>query len=219
MVPQKNISLVAGVMQAFSAFFEMYGIPWLTPVLAGLISVGAIAGVSTWIIGPSKGLFQTAHEGHIPPFFHKKNRNGMPIRIMLTQGIVVSLLCSAFLFMPTVSSSYWLLNDLTALLYLTMYFLLFVAAIRLRYTQPHTKRNYRIPGGKYWGMWLIAGMGLISCLFAFVIGFVPPSQLDTGSLLHFELFLGIGVVSMFLFPLIIYAFQKEHWKYEVLHEE
>ena len=143
----------------------------------------------------------------------------MPIRIMLFQGAVVSLLCSAFLFMPTVSSSYWILNDLTALLYLIMYILLFTSAIWLRYSQPNVKRAYRVPGGKYWGMWIIAGIGIASCLFAFAIGFIPPAQLDTGKLLHFELFIGIGVVSMFLLPLIIYAFQKDHWKYDVLHEK
>ncbi len=218
-VPQKDISLVAGIMQAFSAFFKAYNIPWLTPVLAALISAGAISMVSTWIVGPSKGLFQTSQEGHIPPFFHKKNRHGMPIMILLFQGILVSLMCSAFLLMPSVSSSYWILNDLTALLYLIMYFLMFAAAIRLRFTRPEVPRNYRVPGGKFWGMICISGLGLISCLFAFCIGFVPPAQLDTGSLLYFESFLGVGVISMFLLPLIIFACQKEHWKADVMKDD
>ncbi len=210
-VPQKEISLVSGIMQAFSAFFDKYNISWMTPILAGLIAAGSISMVSTWIIGPSKGLYQTAHEGHLPPFFHRKNRNGMPIAIMLVQGITVSILCSAFLFMPTISSSYWILNDLTALLYLLMYMLLFLAAIRLRYKKPDVERAYRIPGGKTWGMWLVAGLGFCSSLFGFFIGFFPPSQLETGDLINFEFFMGLGVAFMFAVPLIIYAFQKDHW--------
>ena len=143
----------------------------------------------------------------------------MPIAIMIVQGAVVSLLCSAFLFMPTVSSSYWILNALTALLYLIMYMLMFATGIKLRYSQPNVKRSYRIPGGKYLGMWLVAGIGLASCVFAFCIGFLPPSQLDTGEMVHFQLFLVIGVVSMFVLPLILYAFQKDHWKIDVLKDD
>ncbi len=211
-VPSHEISLVAGIMQAFSAFFNAYEMPWMTPILAGLISLGAISMVSTWIVGPSKGLFQTAHEGHLPPLFHKRNKQGMPIAIMIIQGVIVSLLCSAFLLMPTVSSSYWVLNDLTALLYLIMYILLFLTAIRLRYSHPHIKRAYRVPGGKTWGMWMVAGTGLIASITSFITGFFPPAQLDTGTLVYFELFLGSAVIILFGIPFLIYNYQKAHWK-------
>lgn len=211
-VPHEEISLVSGIMQAFSAFFDAYSIPWMTPILAGLISAGSISMVSTWIIGPSKGLYQTAHEGHLPPFFHKKNRNGMPIAIMFFQGIIVSLLCLAFLLMPTISSSYWLLNDLTALLYLLMYILMFMTAIRLRYSKPDVTRNYRIPGGKTLGMWIVAGLGLLSSAFGFCIGFFPPAQLESIDGITFMAFMAAGVGVMFLLPHIVYSCQKEHWK-------
>jgi glutamate:GABA antiporter len=211
-VPRNEISLVSGIMQAFSSFFNAYNIPWMTPILAGLISAGAISMVSTWIIGPSRGLYQTAHEGHLPPLFHKRNRNNMPIAIMLFQGIIVSLLCLAFLLMPTISSSYWLLNDLTALLYLLMYMLLFLAGIRLRYKKPEVPRAYRIPGGRNTGMWLVAGTGFVSSLFGFCIGFFPPSQLETIDSLYFQLFMSAGVVIMFAVPLVVYALQKDHWR-------
>ncbi len=217
-VPQKEISLVAGIMQAFSAFFDAYHIPWMTPVAAILIGLGAIAMVSTWIVGPSKGLFQTSHEGHLPPFFHKRNRHGMPIMILLVQGLIVSFLSFAFLFMPSVSSSYWLLVDLTAILYLIMYILMFMSAIKLRYIRPKVKRAYRVPGGKSWGMNIVAGIGLISSLFAIGVGFIPPSNLDPAFYLRFELSLIFGVVIMLIIPLIIYANQKDHWKIEVLED-
>lgn len=214
-VPQAEISLVSGIMQAFSKFFDTYNIPWLTPVLAALIAAGAISMVSTWIVGPSKGLYQTAHEGHIPPIFHKRNKNGMPIVIMITQGLIVSLISCAFLFMPTVSSSYWMLNVLAAMLYLIVYFLMFAAAIRLRYLHPKKARAYRIPGGKIFGMWIVAGIGILACVFSFCIGFIPPPQIDTGERLYFELFLLLGVTTMFILPLIFYACQKDHWKLDV----
>lgn len=218
-VPKNEISLVAGIMQAFSAFFAAYNVSWMTPIAAALIAFGAIATVSTWIVGPSKGLFQTSHEGHLPPFFHKRNRFGMPIMIMLTQGLIVSFLSFAFLFMPSVSSTYWLLVDLTAILYLIMYVVMFMSAIKLRYLKPKVKRAYRVPGGKTWGMNIVAGVGIISSLFAIVVGFIPPANLDPAFYFRFELSLIIGVLVMVLLPLIIYANQKDHWKIEVLKED
>lgn len=213
-VPKKDINLVAGVMQAFTAFFAAYNMEWMTKVIAALIVVGALATVGTWIVGPSKGMLQTAREGHLPPFFQYKNRYGMPIAILLIQGIIVSLVTLIFLFMPDVSSSYWAINALASVLYLVMYSMMFAAAIRLRYKFPDVKRAYRIPGGKYFGMWVVGGLGFLACIFALAIGFMPPSNLDKSASVNFALFLGIGLVTMILLPLIFDAFQKDHWKHK-----
>jgi amino acid transporter len=56
-----------------------------------------------------------------------------------------------------------------------MYLLIFLSVIKLRYSQPETKRLYKIPGGKI-GLWLIAGTGAIFCVFAFILGFIPPEE-------------------------------------------
>ena len=59
-------------------------------------------------------------------------------------------------------------------------FLMFAAAIYLRYSQPNRPRPYRIPGGDI-GMWLIGGLGFLGSLLAFVLSFIPPSQISVGS--------------------------------------
>jgi hypothetical protein len=50
-----------------------------------------------------------------------------------------------------------------------------LSVIKLRYSQPNTKRLYQIPGGKI-GLWLIAGCGALFCIVAFLLGFVPPEE-------------------------------------------
>ena len=55
-VPAKELSLVAGVMEAFEKFFGAYHIKWLVPAIAALIVMGSIGEVAAWILGPSKGL-------------------------------------------------------------------------------------------------------------------------------------------------------------------
>jgi len=207
-LPRTEISLVAGVMEAFDFFFKKYHLDWLTPILAALIVVGAIGTVSTWIIGPSKGLLATAQSGDLPKFFQKTNENGMPLRIMILQAVIVTVLALVFLVMPTVSMAYLILTALTTQLYLIMYGLMFISAIRLRYTKPGVKRAYRVPGGNI-GMWVVSSVALVASAFTIVFGFLPPSELTTGrQVALYEMFLFMGVILMFLAPIAIHHFHR-----------
>jgi putative glutamate/gamma-aminobutyrate antiporter len=217
-IPQKNISLVAGSMQAFSYFVDAYGLKWLTPYIAALIAAGAFGSLSTWVIGPTKGLLAAARSGDLPPYFRAVNPSGMPTRLLLVQAIFVSILSLIFVLMPTVSSAFWILSAIVAQLYLVMYILLFAAAIKLRYKKPKTQRPYQIPGGKP-GIWIVSGIGIISSIFAMIIGFFPPSQIETGSTLFYVLFLVVGVILACIAPTIILCFQKPDWKKQLEHEK
>lgn len=209
-VPQAKISLVAGLMQAFSVFLDVFGLKWLIPVIAFFVAAGALSQVSTWIVGPSKGLFATSKDGNLPPFFQHLNRNGMPTNLLIVQGLIVTVLSLIFLFMPTVSSSYWILSALTIQLYLIMYILMYAAALRLRYSEPGVPRAYKIPGGNS-GMWVVAGIGIIGALFCIFIGFFPPAQLATGNIIFYETFLISGIAIMCLPPVIIYFLRRPEW--------
>lgn len=212
-VPQADISLVAGVMEAFQDFFKSYNITWMVPIIAFLITVGATAQVSTWIIGPSKGILATAETGELPTFFQKVNKNGIPTNLLITQGCIVTLLALVFLLMPNVSDSYWILTALTAQIYLLMYVLLFISAIKLRYSRPDVKRAFRIPFGNA-GMWVVAGIGFLASLFGIFMGYFPPSQLQTAgiSLEFYEGFLIVGILVLGGIPLVIHHMRKPGWK-------
>jgi putative glutamate/gamma-aminobutyrate antiporter len=209
-IPQKQISLVSGSLDAFAYFLKAYHLHDLIPVIAILIAIGAYGQMSTWIAGPSKGLLAAAKNGDLPPSMHKVNKHSMPTSLLIFQAVVISLISLVFLFMPSVSSSFWLLLALTAQFYLLMYILMFVAAIRLRYKRPNVLRTYRVPGGIV-GMWIVSGLGILSSLFTFFLGFVPPSQIDTGSVVFYELFLILGIVLTTLTPSIILLFKKRSW--------
>ena len=217
-VPQKEISLVAGSMQAFVHFFNRYNLNWLTPYIAALVAIGAFGSMSTWIVGPTKGLLAAAKSGDLPPIFRLVNRKAVPINLLILQAIIVTFLSLVFVCMPSVSSAFWILTVIVAQLYLIMYILLFASAIKLRYTKPHIKRSYLVSGGKL-GIWLISGLGVLSSFFAIAIGFVPPSQIETGSFLFYEGFLIMGVLAGCLAPSLILFFQKPNWKHLLPHEK
>lgn len=209
-LPEGQISLNAGLLQGFHDFLSSFGIEWLLPVMGFLTAFGAIGGVTAWIAGPSKGLLATAKNGDLPPFLQRVNERGVQTSILWVQGVIVTAITLVYLLMPNVSSAYFLLTALTAILYLIMYVLLYLAAIVLKFKQPEVQRTYNVPGGKV-GMVLIAGLGMLAALFAIVVGFYPPSQLTIGSNAFYVIFLLIGTLAFVLAPILIHRFKKASW--------
>lgn len=209
-VPQKDIVLTAGSMQAFTKFLNFYDLAYLVPWIAALVFIGAIGSLSTWIIGPSKGLLAAAQGGDLPPVLRKVNKHGVPIPMLCAQGAIVTVLSLMFIFMPSVSSAFWLLTTLVAQVYLIMYVMMFVSAIRLRYTKANVKRAYRVPGGNF-GMWVVAGIGILSAVLTFVIGFWPPDQIPTGNYHFYLSFLILGIIIVCSIPYILLLFKKPSW--------
>jgi len=209
-LPADQISLTSGIMQGLNDFLLKFNIIWLLPIMGFLVAFGAIGGVTAWIAGPSKGLLATAQEGELPPFLQKVNKNGIQVHILLIQGIIVTLVSLVYLLMPNVSSAFFLLTALTACLYLFMYILLYAAAIKLRFSKPEVPRAFKVPGGNI-GMCIIAGIGMLAVLFAFIILFFPPSNLTVGSPLFYTLFIAIGVIVFVSLPIIINHFKKPSW--------
>ncbi|MES2121810.1 MAG: amino acid permease [Chlamydiota bacterium] len=216
-IPQAKISLVAGSLQAFSVFVNAYGLSWLTPLIAVMLAFGAFGTLSTWIAGPSKGLLAAAQSGDLPPLFRKLNKHEMPVALLIAQAVVVTLFSVVFIIMPTVSSAYWILNATLAQLYLVMYILMFAAAIKLRYKKPDVKRAYKIPGGIV-GIWCVAGLGLIGSCATFFVGFFPPAQIQTGSVVFYVTFLFVSIILGCLAPTIILLFKKPSWNKPLSHE-
>lgn len=200
-LPQQQISLVSGTMELFSSVLSTLGMPWLLVPLALVVAFGGIAHLTPWILGPAKGVAAAAQEGLAPARLGRVNRNDVPVPLLVAQGVAGSVFALLFLFVPSVSTSYWMLSAVTAQIIIVMYALMFAAVIRLRYTRPDVPRPYRIPGGLP-GVWLVGGVGLLGCLISFLLGFIPPSQLKTGDTVVYVLLLALAVIVLSLPPFV-----------------
>ena len=211
-IPAKDINLTQSLLIGFDNYFHYLRISWASPIIAVALMFGVLAGVLTWVSGPSKGIFAVGRAGYLPPFFQKSNKNGVQRNILLIQGGVVTLLALLFVVMPSVQSFYQILSQLTVLLYLIMYMLMFSAAIVLRYKMKGTARPFRL-GKKGNGlMWTIGTVGFCGALLAFILSFVPPSQISVGSNTVWFSVLIIGCVVVVGAPFVIYAMRKPSWK-------
>ena len=210
-IPAKDINLTQSLLIGFDNFFRYFHIPWAGPVLAIALMLGVLASVLTWVAGPSKGIFTVGKAGYLPPFFQKSNKHGVQRNILLVQGGLVTLLALLFVVMPSVQSFYQILSQLTILLYLIMYMLMFAAAIVLRYKMKDAPRPFRLGKGNAL-MWILGVVGFCGSFLAFVLSFIPPGQINTGSNTVWYAVLIGGCVIMVIIPFIIYALRKPEWK-------
>lgn len=213
-IPKGQINLVQSLLVAYDKLFAWCGLPWLGSVIAVCLAFGVLAQVVAWVGGPSKGLLQVGCAGYLPRFMQHTNKQGVQVGILMIQGGVVTLLSVLFVLLPTVQTAYQMISQLTIILYLIMYMLMFAAAIWLRYSEPETPRSFRIPGGKYLGMWVVAGVGLVGSVLAFVFSFIPPGQISVGSPVLYVALLVLGTLVFAGIPFIIYAVRKPSWKRE-----
>ena len=210
-IPAKDISLTQSLLVGFDNYFRYIHASWLSPIIAIALAFGVLAGVLTWVAGPSKGIFAVGKAGYMPPFFQKTNKLGVQKNILFVQGGAVTVLSLLFVVMPSVQSFYQILSQLTVILYLVMYLLMFSGAIYLRYNMKKANRPFRI-GKKGNGlMWIVGGLGFLGSLLAFILSFIPPSQISTGSNTVWFSVLIIGALVVVIAPFIIYAAKKPSW--------
>src|SRR6185312_11806562 len=147
-------------------------------------------------------------EGYLPPFLQKLNSHGVQQNILVSQGLVTTVIALLYALIPSVSSAYWILSVITTQVYLIVYLLMFVAAVRLRRNQPDHPRGYKAPM-----LVGLCGVGFAASLAALLIGFVPPSQFGAGSPGLYVGIVAAGALGLgLLVPFLFYRFRKPSWK-------
>jgi amino acid transporter len=206
-IPANQLSLIDGVMESFSYYLNTYHLTGWVPMIGVMILIGSVGSLVNWMVSPAKGLLQAAEDGFIPHYLQRVNKAGVPQRLLIVQALIVTLVCSAFLFMPSVNASYWLLTDLSTQLYMLMYVILFFVALALGLRTLREKSLVFVPAGKV-GLWLFALFGVIGSCVTLIVGFVPPKVLDLGGVLHYELIFAAGMILMILPGVLIAIYLK-----------
>ncbi len=127
------------------------------PTLAGIISIGAIAGLTTVMLvmyyGLTRIILAIARDGLLPPQFTKLNqKTRTPNFVIILSGIVIA---AAAGFMPLDQAA-----ELVNIGTLTAFTMVCGGVIVLRFTKPDLPRPFKLP----WNP-LIPTLGIIFCLY------------------------------------------------------
>ncbi|KTD11727.1 amino acid permease [Legionella gratiana] len=152
--------------------------------IASLISVGAIAGLTTVMLvlfyGLTRIMLAMSRDGLLPKIFSQTNSyTHTPVRIIILSGIFMSLF-AAFISM----------HDLTELVNVgTLFAFLMVCAgvLYLHYKKPELHRPFKTPGMPY-----VPILGMISCFYLMI-------NLPLLTIMRFVIWMAIGLVVYFSF--------------------
>ncbi|HIW75351.1 MAG TPA: amino acid permease [Candidatus Gordonibacter avicola] len=215
-VLDSNLSF--GVIEAFRAIYVTHISPalsWIVFVVALLLALGVLAEISAWIVGPSRALLDTAHDGILPPTFKKVNKNGVSVKTVVIQAIIVTawdaVLCGSIALSGGSSSSVGYLTaiGLTVVIYLVGYVLFFLGYFVLVLKKKNLQRSFQLPGGTPFKL-IVAGVGLVMTVATLIISFFPSSNLDAQSNAVYQATLGVSFVVSVALPFIIYAL-RHRW--------
>ncbi len=182
--------LVAGLLTAVVAYPSLnvgspvadvmlrLGYPWA----AGVIAVGAIAGLTTVMLvlyyGLTRVFLAMSRDGLLPPAFAQLNpRTATPVRVILVAGLLMAAIAG----LTPIGDVAELVNIGT----LAAFFLVCLGVVFLRYTHPDLPRPFRTPFSP-----LIPLLGAACCLYL-------AAQLPLVTWLRFGLWLALGLVVYF----------------------
>ncbi|WP_195266990.1 glutamate:gamma-aminobutyrate antiporter [Eubacterium sp. 1001713B170207_170306_E7] len=213
-VPAQDLSYSSGVVQTFENLFRYFNpnLLWMVRILGAMIAVGVMAEVSSWVVGPSRGLYVAAKDNLLPKVFKKTNRRGIPTNLILGQGVIVTIWAAVLTFGGGGNNlSFLTAISLSVVIYLITYFLFFGAYFILLYKHPEYKRAYQIPGGRLVKT-IVAGIGLLMSIFTFVVTFFPPDQLAPGNDMRYDMILVISFLIVLTLPFLLYHIERKKHK-------
>lgn len=205
-----KIGAASGVMDALKLIGGELHLPFIAPLIALLVVIGSIGGSSVWLVVPIKMFFESCKGGVLPEYFTRCNKNGMPSNAILTQACITSIVILLTSLMPSVNTFYEILVLMATITYFIPYLAMFFAFLKLRRTEKHVYRPYKVPGGKFLPHFM-AYLGIFSVLLAILLPFLfsPEDIQDHYHILLYRLELIAGVV---FFGILGYYIYKRHEK-------
>src|SRR5579864_6730741 len=195
-VPQKEMTVVQGVLQAVDRMTVHTGLAWILPPL-GLVMIFAIAGsTSAWISGSARILFVSGLDRYLPRIFGRIHpRYATPHVALAALGLLCSGIVSMSFIGATVKEAYVTLLDLSVVLqmlsFLYLYATLLAVAIR--------------GGSGYFSrprIWMAALSGLTATTLGGIVAFVPSHQISSIWVFELKMFAGCALflgLATFLF--------------------
>ena len=202
-VPVKDVNVLNGLIQGISAVLSIIGLAGAEPMIAIMVTIGMLAALSTWVLGPARGMQTAAEQEFFPKIMAGKNKAGMHVNMLVIQIFIVLILSLSFLVMPSVYAAFAMLVAITSQFTVVMWVMIFVAAIRLRFTKPDAHRVFYV--GKRNSNWLLVTMSLVAifmCVLGFVLGLFPPAFSHVKDVFQYTMILIVAYVIIIAIPLV-----------------
>jgi amino acid transporter len=189
-LPASRIGAISGIPEALQAIGQRAGVPHVGALVAMLLAIASIGGLSAWIGGVARLPFVMGLGHYLPERLGAIHpRYGTPAVALLAQAVLASVVLMMAVAGSAVREAYLLLIDLTAALNCLVWAYIFASLAVLRRRAAGNDAGVSlIPGGPL-VCWSLAGVGVMAMGFATIASMVPPE--GSGSPLLFMI-KGVG---------------------------
>lgn len=174
-LPADEASGLQGFMQALTKVAGRLGLAPVAPMVAILVMLSSIGGVSAWFAASARIPFVAGVDRFLPPAFgrvHPKWRT--PYVALGVQAVIATL----FIFLgqagTSVKGAYEFLVSVGVLSYFLPFLFMFSAMIRVQ-GEPAGPEVMRVPGGRPIAI-LLAVFGLLTTIISSVLACIPPAD-------------------------------------------
>ncbi|WP_131783364.1 amino acid permease [Legionella gresilensis] len=195
-IPSQQLGFITGIPDLFQIFFRQIKLDKIALIIDMMVFIGCIGCANNWLISPIKGLAFAFNKQH-----HAIHSDSLNNQLLVIQASIISIISVLFLFFPSVNMSYWLMIVLATQMYLAMYVLMFLSAIRLAIQKQEVHK---------WWVIILALLGILGSLIAFSVSFYPPPNLAISQLNHCLLLL-LSLVIITMISLVGYALLNQNF--------
>lgn len=151
-----DVDEVDGFVYALQELCKVFGgaqMPMFYILIVLAIST-LVANMITWCLGANEA-FQGAELDKRSKFLaHRNEKYGTSDNLYYIMGVVSSaLIILNYALSGDANDIFWTIFSFSSIVFMLNYLFMFPAAIKLRYSDPDTPRQYAVPGGKV-GMWI-----------------------------------------------------------------
>ena len=174
-LPADQASGLQGFMQALSSVADRLGLAGIAPVVAVLVTISSIGGVSAWFAASARIPFVAGVDRFLPQAFGRIHpRWQTPYVALAVQAVIAAL----FIFLgqagTSVKGAYEFLVSVGVLSYFLPLLFMFAAMIRVQ-REPAGPEVIRVPGGRRVAV-LMGMLGLLTTIITSVLACIPATD-------------------------------------------
>ncbi|MFN7916361.1 MAG: APC family permease [Vicinamibacterales bacterium] len=174
-VPSGQISGLQGIMQALQAVTARGGMSWVLPVLALLVVINSLGGVSGWFAAVGRLPFAAGLDSYLPAAFGRVHpRWGSPYVALLTQAAVSAVFVVLGQAGTSVRGAYDVLVAMSVITYFIPFLFIFAALVRAQRVDA-APQVQRVPGGAPVAI-VLGVIGFVTTAVSIVLACLPPAD-------------------------------------------
>jgi amino acid transporter len=187
-VPQSQMVVVQGLLQAVDTMSASFGLGWILLPLAALMAASIAGSASAWVSGSARILFVCGLDRYLPKALGKVHpRYHSPHVALIMFGFLATSIIAMSFVGASVQEAYLTLVDLAVALQMISYMYLFLSLLKRAFSKSSEPRYFRRPV-----LQLASVSGLAMAALGFSMAFVPSHQISSIGWFEVKMFLTLG---------------------------